>query len=327
MPHVSEDSTSMKVWQGEGGRLSAQRCPIPQPRSGEVRIRVAACGVNRADLLQVAGHYPPPAGAPPHLGLEVAGIVERAAGPFRVGDRVMALLAGGGYAEYVTVDAGSVLPVPENLSLVEAAAIPEAFVTAYQCLFAIGQLQATERVLIHAGASGVGTAAIQLAKAAGAWVAVTCGTEEKAARCEALGADRAIRYKTEAFADALSDIHLVLDPVGGPYLNQNLRVMAPEGRLVQIAMMGGRHSEIDLALLLAKRLTLRGSTLRSQPVAVKTALVQGFWAQFGDALARGEIAPIIDSRYDFELAPQAHQRMAENANSGKLVLELNSFTK
>lgn len=324
MPHASDEMVSMKVWQGEGGMLKTQYCPIPTPEPGQVRIRVAACGVNRADLLQVAGHYPPPPGAPEHLGLEVSGVVEHGAGAFQTGDRVMALLAGGGYAEYVCVDAGSVLPVPNGISFAEAAAIPEAFVTAYQCLFEVGQLKTQERVLIHAGASGVGTAAIQLAKASGAWVAVTCGTEEKAALCQRLGADEVILYRNQDFTEVLKGIDLVLDPVGGDYLNRNLKVMATDGRLVQIAMMGGRRTEIDLALLLSKRLTLRGSTLRSQSQPVKTRLVQGFWQRFGDEFAQGRIAPVLDSRYDFESAPQAHQRMSGNANSGKLVLELAS---
>ncbi|MBY6185291.1 NAD(P)H-quinone oxidoreductase [Marinobacter hydrocarbonoclasticus] len=315
---------TMALWRAEQGKAVPGRGPIPTPGAEQVLIRVAACGVNRADLLQVAGHYPPPAGAPDHLGLEVSGIVEVAAGPFQKGDRVMALLAGGGYAEYVAVHVGSVLPVPATMSMSTAAALPEAFVTAYQCLFALGGLKAGERVLIHAGASGVGTAAIQLARAAGAEVTVTCGSQEKASRCVSLGADQAINRRTQDFADHLTGVDVVLDPVGGDYLARNLRIMAPQGRLIQIAMMGGRRAEVDLAQLLAKRLTLIGSTLRSQPQAVKTELVQGLWSDFGEAFHDGRIAPLVDSRYDFESVPEAHRRMAENGNIGKLVLELNS---
>ncbi|MBY5991389.1 NAD(P)H-quinone oxidoreductase [Ferrimonas balearica] len=312
----------MSAWVGEGGQARLVRCPRPEARPGEVVIRVLAAGVNRADLLQVAGHYPPPAGASEVLGLEVAGEVVQGAGSFKPGDAVMALLAGGGYAEYVAVDAGSVLPLPQGISVEQGAAIPEAFVTAYQCLCHLGQLAAGQRVLLHAGASGVGTAAIQLARHLGAEVWVTVGSEAKLEACRALGATGGVNHRQGDFAQALPPVDLIVDPVGGDYLGRNLKLLKPDGQLIQLAMMGGRRAEVDLALVLAKRLTVRGSTLRSQPKAVKAALVQGLWQRFGAAFEGGEIAPVVDSAYAFESVAEAHRRMADNANTGKLVLKL-----
>jgi putative PIG3 family NAD(P)H quinone oxidoreductase len=303
----------------------------PTVGSGELRIRVAATAVNRADLLQRQGHYPPPPGASPILGLECAGVVaELGAGVmgFAPGDRVMALLPGGGYAEEAVVHAGSVMRVPESLSLEEAAALPEVFLTAYLNLFELGGLAREGSALVHGGGSGVGTAAIQLAKASGARVFVTAGSPEKCARCLALGADLAIDYRRETFAERVRKatggrgVDVVLDSIGAPYLAGNLGSLSTGGRLVMIGLMGGAQAEIPLGLLLARRLSLIGSTLRARPVAEKAAIVAGFVRRFGADLEAGRIRPVVDRVLPLAEAAAAHRAMKASEHFGKIVLRV-----
>ena len=311
--------------------------PAPDLVPGGLRIRVHATAVNRADLLQRQGFYPPPPGASSILGLECAGeVVEVAPGveSFRPGDRVMALLAGGGYAEEVVVDAGSAMPVPERLSLEEAAALPEVFLTAHLNLFELGALRdgastggAGGSALVHGGGSGVGTAAIQLVKAARGTVLVTAGSETKCARCRALGADAAFDYHG-AWADAVRaqtdgrGVDVVLDPIGASYLASNLDVLAVGGRLVIIGLMGGARAEVALGLLLVRRLSVIGSTLRTRPPEEKAALVAAFRRRFGADLAAGRIRPVVDRVLPLEAAPEAHRAMKASEHFGKIVLRV-----
>ncbi|HEY3354749.1 MAG TPA: NAD(P)H-quinone oxidoreductase [Polyangia bacterium] len=303
----------------------------PEPRDREVRIRVAATAVNRADLLQRRGHYPPPPGASAILGLECAGVVDAVgedAHRFAPGARVMALLTGGGYAEAVVVDERQVMPVPEDLDLVAAAAIPEVWLTAYLNVFRLGGLAAGGALLVHGGGSGVGTAAIQLARAKGATVLVTVGSPSKAERCRALGADAVINYREEDFATRVraltSDrgVDVVLDSIGGAYLESNLRCLAMGGRLVVIGTMGGRTAELDLGRMIARRLTLIGSALRSRPVAEKGELVAAFEREVLPLFAAGRVKPVIDRVLPLAEAPEAHRVVAESAHFGKVVLKV-----
>jgi putative PIG3 family NAD(P)H quinone oxidoreductase len=314
---------------GDETVLQIGTIPSPALGPGMVRIRVAATAVNRADLLQRQGHYPPPPGASPILGLECAGtIAEVGAGVsgWAVGDRAMALLPGGGYAEEAVVDAGSVLPIPERLSFEDAAAVPEVFLTAYLNLFELGALPAGGTALVHGGGSGVGTAAIQLVKAAGGHIFVTAGSDEKCTQCRDLGADLAIQYRTESFAERVREasggrgVDVVLDSIGAPYLEGNLGSLATGGRLVLIGLMGGAKVEINLALLLAKRAFVVGSTLRTRPVAEKAAIVAGFQRRFGADLASGRIRPIVDRVLPLERAAEAHRAMKASEHFGKIVL-------
>ena len=306
--------------------------PDPEPGPGELLVRVRATALNRADILQRRGLYPPPPGASPLLGLEAAGEVvalgEGCEG-WQVGDRVFALLPGGGYAQYVTVPATMALPIPPNLTFEEAAAIPEAFLTAYQTLFWIGRLEAGEWVLIHAGASGVGTAAIQLARDAGARVAVTAGTEPKLEACRTLGAEVAINYKLGPFAPAVREaagergVDLILDFVGAPYWEQNLDCLAVDGRLVLIATMGGGVLDrFDLRRIMAKRLQVTGTTLRSRSPAYKAQLTREFAVRVLPKLASGRIRPVIDRVFPWDQVREAHRYMERNLNIGKIVLRV-----
>ncbi|RIK94590.1 MAG: NADPH:quinone oxidoreductase [Proteobacteria bacterium] len=315
------DETVLRVGDAERPALGA----------GELRIAVAATAVNRADLLQRQGHYPPPPGASPLLGLECAGTVaEIGAGVagWALGDRVMALLPGGGYAEEVVVHAGSAMRVPERLSLEEAAAVPEVFLTAFSNLFPIGRLEAGGSALVHGGGSGVGTAAIQLIRAAGARAIVTAGSDEKCARCRDLGADVAIQYRTESFAERVKEVtggrgvDVVLDSLGASYLEGNLASLAIGGRLVLIGLMGGAKVEMNLAALLARRLSVIGSTLRTRPLEEKAAIVAGFEARFGADLAAGRIRPIVDRVLPLERAAEAHRAMKASEHFGKIVLRV-----
>jgi len=316
---------------GDETVLRVGEAPAPALGPGELRIRVAATAVNRADLLQRQGLYPPPPGASPILGLECAGTVaELGAGVsgWQVGDRAMALLAGGGYAEEVTVHAGSALPVPPSLSLEEAAAVPEVFLTAYLNLFELGGLGAGGIALVHGGGSGVGTAAIQLCRAAGARVFVTAGSEDKCERCRALGAELAVNYRSEAFAERVREatggrgVDVVLDAIGAAYLGDNLASLAVGGRLVLIGLMGGAKAEISLGALLVRRLSLIGSTLRTRSVAEKAAIAAGFRARFGDDLAAGRIRPIIDRVLPLEAVADAHRAIKASEHFGKIVLKI-----
>src|SRR5262245_8654045 len=302
--------------------------PDPRPAEGELLVRVEATAVNRADSLQRRGGYPPPEGASPILGLELAGEVIEGVGDWRPGDRVMAVVTGGGYAELAAVPAGMAMRVPERLSFEEAAAIPEAFLTAYLNLCTLGRLQAGETVLIHAGASGVGTAAIQLACAAGARVLTTAGSDEKLARCRELGAEIAINYKRESFAERAIEatgrrgVNLILDFVGAPYWDDNLAALALDGRLALIGFLGGSRGQIDIGQILGKRLSVFGTTLRRTPLPQKIALTEAVAAFALHRFESGELRPVIDTVLPLEQAAEAHRQMEANSNVGKIVLRV-----
>jgi tumor protein p53-inducible protein 3 len=294
--------------------------PDPVPGPGEVLVRVRATAVNRADLLQAEGKYPPPPGAPEILGLEAAGEVEG------TGEKVFFLLSGGGYAEKVAVPSAMLMPVPARLSLAEAAAIPEAWFTAYLNLFHEGGLKAGERLLVHAAASGVGTAAIQLAKRAGCSVVATARSEKKCEALSALGADLVVDTSRQEFLSRIEakfgkdSVDLVLDSVGGPLFSPNIRSLRRGGRIVLIASMAGPGAEIDLRAVLSKRLRIIGSTLRSRVLEEKIALTGAFVRDVLPAFADGSLAPVIDCAYPLRNAAEAHRRMAANENVGKIVL-------
>ena len=303
--------------------------PSPIPERDELLVRVRATALNRADLMQRQGKYPPPPGASEILGLELAGTVEAigdACAGWAEGDRVFGLLPGGGYAEYAVLPARMAMRIPENLSFEEAAAIPEVFLTAYQALFWLGTLDEGQRVLVHAGASGVGTAAIQLATAAGAPVVVTASAP-KHDLCLALGAEAAIDYRSEDFAERIDDltdgcgVDLIIDFIGAPYFHKNIASLATDGRLVLLAMMGGsRVDNLNLAALFRKRIHLITSTLRSRSRDYKIRLTQDLAARCLPQFESGHLKPIIDSTYDWRDVQEAHRRMEANENAGKIVL-------
>ena len=302
--------------------------PDPQPAEGELLVRVRATAVNRADTLQRRGNYPPPEGASPILGLELAGEVTESVGDWQSGDRVMAVVTGGGYAELAAVPAGMAVRIPERFSFEEAAAIPEAFLTAFLNLFTLGKLQSGETVLIHAGASGVGSAAIQLARAAGARVLTTAGSDDKLMRCRELGAETTINYKRESFRERVLDatggqgVNLILDFVGAPYWDDNLASLALNGRLALIGFLGGSRAQLDIGPILSKRLHVFGTTLRRTPMPQKIALTEAF-STF--ALARfesGELQPVIDTILPLQQAAEAHRLMESNSTTGKIVLKV-----
>ena len=306
--------------------LRLGEAPDPKPAAGELLVRVRATAANRADLLQRRGAYPPPEGASPILGLELAGEVLSGAGAWRPGDRVMAVVTGGGYAELAAVPAGMAIRIPDRLSFEEAAAIPEAFLTAFLNLFTLGRLEGGESVLIHAGASGVGTAAIQLARSAGARVLITAGSDEKLARCRELGAEVALHYKRESFRERVAEatvgrgVNLILDLVGAPYWDDNLASLAIDGRLASIGTLGGSRGQIDISPILAKRLTILGAALRRLPLPQKTALAKAFAAFALPRFESGELRPVVDSVYPLAQAAEAHRYMELNRNTGKIVL-------
>ena len=304
--------------------------PDPVPGPGEVLIRVAAAGINRPDAMQRRGAYPPPPGASDIPGLEVAGTVVRvgdAVTRWRAGDTVCALVSGGGYATMCVAPAPQCLPVPSSLDLVHAAAVPETFFTVWSNVFDRGRLHAGESALFHGGASGIGTTAIQLAAARGARVFVTAGSDEKCVACEALGAERAINYRTRDFVAAIREltggrgVDLILDIVGGSYLARNLAALAIDGRLVQIGLMGGEASgEVDLRRVLGRRLTITGSTLRPRSVEEKgqigTALVRDVWP----LVERGAVKPVVFRTFPLADAAAAHRLRESSAHVGKIVL-------
>jgi tumor protein p53-inducible protein 3 len=303
----------------------------PEPGPGQIRVKVAATALNRADLLQREGKYPAPAGESPILGLEIAGTVDKL-GPgstrWQQGQRVFGLLAGGGYAEYALIDENLAWPTPQTWSFAEAAAIPEAFLTAYQSLVSIAKVQATEKVLVHAGASGVGTAAIQLLKALGAEVAVTASAS-KHDLCHKLGADLCIDYRQNDFVQACQDwshgngVAVVLDFLGAQYWQKNLEVLGMDGRLVILALMGGaKITESNLSHILRKRLMIQGSTLRNRSLDYKIKLAQDFWAFAEPLFANKSFKPVIDQILPWTEVQAAHQRMEQNLNAGKIVLTL-----
>ena len=302
--------------------------PIPTPGPGEILIKVAAIGINRPDLLQRAGLYPPPPGASDLLGLEAAGevaAVGEGAARWRVGDRVTALLNGGGYAEYALAPAGQALPIPSNLTVEEAAGLPETVFTVWANVFEDGALRAGERFLVHGGASGIGTTAIQMAAALGAQVYATAGDAAKCALCARLGADRAINYKTEDFGQILAErggVDVILDMVGAPYLAPNLSVLKEGGRLVYIAFLQGPRAEIDLSLVMRKRLTVTGSTLRPRSTGEKARLAAAIEAHVWPWIEKGRVKPVIDTVFPLSQVEAAHARMAQGAHAGKIILRL-----
>lgn len=317
---------------GGADQLELSTFPTPEPAAGELLVKVAATALNRADIMQRQGHYPPPPGASPILGLEMAGVVEQAGAAcsrYAVGDRVCALLPGGGYAEYAAVPEAMAMPVPDNLTLEQAAAVPEVFLTAYQCLFLIGRLQAGESVLIHAGASGVGTAAIQLAREAGARILATAGSERKLDVCRELGAEIGINYHNGPFAPIVKDVtgtrgvNLILDFVGAAYWEQNLSALAMDGRMVLIALLGGAKVEqVNLGALLRKRIQLTATTLRARSVEYKIRLTRAFAGFALPRLADGRLEPVIDQVFPWQQVAEAHEYMEANRNIGKLVLRV-----
>lgn len=306
--------------------------PMPVPGVGEVLIRVSASGVNRPDVLQRTGNYPVPPGASDIPGLEVAGVIESgdeaamASAGFKVGDRVCALVAGGGYAAYCVAPVEQCLPVPEGLDDAAAASLPETFFTVWSNVFDRARLQAGETLLIQGGTSGIGVTAIQMAKALGARVIATAGSDEKCSACLALGADHAINYKTQDFVRAVADltdgqgVNVVLDMVAGAYVARELDCLAEDGRLVIIAVQGGVKAEINAGMVLRRRLTITGSTLRPRPLAFKAAIARSLRERVWPLLSNGTIKPVIHQVFPAEQAAAAHELMESNRHIGKLVL-------
>jgi NADPH2:quinone reductase len=311
--------------------LVASEQPLPSPGEGEILVKVIAAGVNRPDVMQRQGHYPPPKGATEIPGLEIAGeVVELGHGTkrWKQGDKVMALVVGGGYAEYCLAFETHALPVPANLSMVEAAAIPETFFTVWHNVFERGKLAAGETLLVHGGSSGIGTTAIALGKAFGARVLTTAGTPEKCEACRKLGADLAIDYKTEDFVALTKQAtqgrgaDLILDMVGGDYVGRNYEAAAVEGRIVQIAFLASSRVTVDLMRLMLKRLTHTGSTLRARAVADKAAIARAVENNVLPLIASGRVKPVIDSTFPLAQASAAHARMESGQHIGKIVLTL-----
>lgn len=307
--------------------LSLVEIERPEVGAGQILIKVAAAGVNRPDILQRQGGYPPPAGAPLTPGLEIAGEVEalgQGVKRFRLGDKVCALVPGGGYAEYALVAEDNALPVPAGLSMIEAAAIPETYFTVWTNVFQRGGLKASERLLIHGGSSGIGTTAIQLAKQFGAYVIVTAGSDEKCRQCLALGADVAINYRTQDFVVEMEKgglkADVILDMVGGEYVARNLKVAALNGRIVQIAFQQGSKIEADFLALMLKRLTFTGSTLRPRTVAEKALIARELEEKVWPLLAAGKCLPQIYKTFALADAAEAHRLMESSAHVGKIVL-------
>lgn len=303
--------------------------PCPVPKTGEILIKVAAAGINRPDVLQRAGAYPAPPGASDLPGLEVSGVVEAVGddvAQWKAGDTVCALVAGGGYAEYVTADARHALPVPKGLSMVEAAALPETFFTVWHNVFERGALKAGEKFLVHGGASGIGTTAIQLAKALGAKVFATANGPAKCKACTDLGADRAIDYAAEDFVEVIKaetggkGVDVILDMVGGDYLPRNVKALAADGRLVNIAFLKGSTTEINFMSVMLKRLTLTGSTLRPQSDDAKARMADSLRNKVWPLIDQGRIRPVIHAQFPLDKAAEAHGLMESNTHIGKIVL-------
>lgn len=314
---------------GDWNTLSLDKVPLPTVNIGEVLVRVEACSVNRADLLQRRGLYPPPPGASPIMGLDFAGLVVEKTpqvDDWQPGDRVFGIIAGGGYGRYVAVAADHLVAIPDNLDFVGAAAVAEVFFTAFFNVFGEARAKSGETLLVHGGGSGVGTAAIQLAHAQGVITITTAGSQGKLERCLDLGAEFGINYQTEDFAARVLEftegrgVDIVLDWIGGPYLSKHLEILKPQGRLVIIGLMGGARAEINLATVVAKRLRLIGSMLRVQSPEAKAALTRNFAEQVRPLLAAGKVRPIIDRVFPLEAVEEAHQYMKDNRHFGKIVL-------
>jgi len=308
--------------------------PIPAFTADEVLVKVLAAGVNRPDVAQRKGHYPPPAGAPVDIpGLEIAGIITQTGANvsrWKVGDKVCALVIGGGYAEYCNVPAGQCLPIPDNLSVTEAASLPETFFTVWSNVFDRAKLQPGETLLVHGGSSGIGVTAIQMAKALGSTVYVTAGSDDKCQFCEALGADKAINYKQEDFSEAINrltngkGVDVVLDMIGGDYTPLNLKSLADEGRLVMINTMKGKDVQVDLSMVMRKRLTITGSMLRSRDTSFKTAITEKLEKNIWPLLRSGQIKPVIYKVFPAGEAARAHALMESSSHMGKIILEFDS---
>ncbi|HVR97479.1 MAG TPA: NAD(P)H-quinone oxidoreductase [Thermoanaerobaculia bacterium] len=330
MPAIS---TRAVVFDGHGGVevMRIAEVPRPEPGPGQLLVWVRASALNRADLLQRAGEYDPPPGESQVPGVEIAGEVEswgEGVQGFRRGDRVMGLVGSGGYAEHCLLDAGMAVPVPDAWSWAEAAAVPESFYTADTTLFELGELGPGQTLLLHAAASGVGTACIQLARAVGARVFCTAGSDAKIARCLELGADAGVNYKTHDFVDAVRDwtggagVDVVEDFIGIPYLNRNLSVLKDGGRLIQVGLLEGWLGEVDLLPVVLRRLQIKGSAMRPRPIADKRAITRKFRERWLPLFMEGRLRPVIDSVFPFEEVVAAHEHMEANRNFGKIVLEL-----
>ena len=315
----------------EDRSIRIEHGPTPSPRPGEVLIKVSAAGLNRADLLQRKGLYPPPEDASPIMGLEVAGVViatGTGVDNWHVGDKVCALTHGGGYADYTVAPVSQCLPIPAGLGMAEAAALPEALLTVWHNLFQRCQLRTGERVLIHGGASGIGTLGIAICKAMGAEVYTTAGSEEKCRALEALGATRAINYQAEDFEQVLGDlgmkdkINVILDIAGGDFIQKNINIAAPEGRIVYIAFIRGARAEVNFGPLLMKRLVLTGSTLRAQSFAQKAVMVREILERVFPHLESGAVKPLVDRIFTLEEAEQAQDYMQSGQHMGKIILQM-----
>lgn len=320
---------------GSAAQLYLGDFPTPHPSSQEILVKVAYSALNRADLLQREGNYPVPPGDSPIMGLEMSGEVVglgAAVSKWKVGDQVHGLLNGGGYAEYAVIHEEMAMPIPKGLNLQQAAAIPEVFLTAFQALHWIGKLQAGETVLIHAGASGVGTAALQLVKLTDA-VPIVTASAGKHDICRKLGAAKAIDYRSEDFADAVLNFtadrgaDIIVDFIAADYFNQNLRTLALDGRMIMLALMGGvKVPEVNLATILRKRLQITGTTLRSRSLDYKIRLTKDFYRHAHHHFSSGQLRPVIDSVYPWEKIKEAHQYMEANKNQGKILLQISSIS-
>ena len=326
---LPETMTAVEISEPGGPEvLKPTTRPVPEPGHGQILIKVAYAGVNRPDALQRAGSYAPPPDASDLPGLEASGTVA-AIGPgvseWAVGDAVCALLPGGGYAEYVVTSASHALPVPGNMAMKSAACLPETFFTVWTNVFMRGGLKAGERFLVHGGSSGIGTTAIQLANAFGARVFTTAGSDDKCAACAALGAERTINYRDEDFVEVMKGeggANLILDMVGGSYLPRNVKALANDGRLVQIAFLTGPKVELNFAQVMMRRLTITGSTLRPQSDLAKAEIAEGLRAKVWPLLENGTVAPVMDSEFALVDAAAAHARMESSAHIGKIVLKV-----
>jgi putative PIG3 family NAD(P)H quinone oxidoreductase len=323
MPPAAMTAIAVEGGRGPAEALKAVQIPVPETREGEILIKVAAAGVNRPDLLQRQGFYPPPPGAPETLGLEVAGEVVKAAGRWKEGDRVCALLGGGGYAEYAVVDARHALPAPKGLSLIEAAGLPETVFTVFTNVFESGRLKAGETFMVHGATSGIGVTAIQMAKAAGAKVIATGRGAEKAAQAKALGADVAVDATAEDFeavAKAQGGVDVVLDMVGGSYFAKNLEALKTGGRIVYIASLGGNMLEVPVFKIMQKRAVITGSTLRARPADEKARLAAEIERVVWPWIEAGKVKAVVDRTFPLADAAQAHAFLESGSHVGKVVL-------
>lgn len=332
MTNIPSSMTAIEISTPGGPEvLKPAQIPVPAPGAGEVLIKVAAAGVNRPDVLQRKGAYPPPPGASEIPGLEIAGEVAGVgdgASAWKVGDKVCALVAGGGYAEYCSVHESNALPIPQGLTMAEAAGVPETFFTVWTNVFERGHLKPGESLLVHGGSSGIGTTAIQIASQLGATVYATAGSADKCAACEQLGAARAINYREEDFVEVLKQatgkkgVDVILDMVGGDYIQRNIKAAARDGRIVNIAYLNGSKAEVDFMMVMLKRLTLTGSTLRIRPTADKAAIAAALRETVWPLIEDGKVKPQLFRTFPLTQADEAHALMETSAHIGKIVLEV-----